>query len=79
MINPRWASRELKRGVAVIREGDWVFGINSVAPLLGMKFRVFWVRNFCFLFYPIHITFFIRLRQDTLQLAAERNGEATAP
>jgi len=22
---------------------------------------------------------FIRLRQDTLQLAAERNGEATAP
>jgi hypothetical protein len=23
--------------------------------------------------------FFIRLRQDTLQLAAERNGEATAP
>jgi hypothetical protein len=37
MINPRWASRELKRGVAVIKEGDWVFGINSVKPLLGMK------------------------------------------
>ncbi len=26
----------------------------------------------------IHVAF-IRLRQDTLQLAAERNGEATAP
>jgi hypothetical protein len=24
-------------------------------------------------------SYFIRLRQDTLRLAAERNGEATAP
>jgi hypothetical protein len=27
----------------------------------------------------LHHSKFIRLRQDTLQLAAERNGEATAP
>jgi hypothetical protein len=37
MISPRRASRELKRGVAVIKEGDWIFGINSVTPLLEVK------------------------------------------